>query len=97
MSTNALNAIMTRDDGNTLHPCLINSCCILKVDMEGHFFSIHFIPFFGRGGGSGCLRYTVPMAIALSAQLLLGQPVMVNPSEAEKNIVQSNTTSKLLG
>lgn len=26
------NAIMMRDDGNTLHSCLINSCCILKVD-----------------------------------------------------------------
>lgn len=25
-------AIMMRDDGNTLHSCLINSCCILKVD-----------------------------------------------------------------
>lgn len=35
---------------------------------------------------------SVPMAIALSGQLLLGQPVMVKPSEAEKNLVQSNTT-----
>jgi len=26
------NAIMMRDDGNTLHSCLINSCCVLKVD-----------------------------------------------------------------
>ena len=25
------NAIMMRDDGNTLHSCLINSCCVLKV------------------------------------------------------------------
>lgn len=33
------------------------------------------------------------MAIALSGQLLLGQPVMVKPSEAEKNLVQSNTSS----
>lgn len=33
------------------------------------------------------------MAIALSGQLLLGQPVMVKPSEAEKNLVQSNTTA----
>jgi hypothetical protein len=31
------------------------------------------------------------MAIALSGQLLLGQPVMVKPSEAEKNLVQSTT------
>lgn len=35
---------------------------------------------------------SVPMAIALSGQLLLGQPVMVKPSEAEKNLVQSNTS-----
>lgn len=32
---------------------------------------------------------SVPMAIALSGQPLLGQPVMVKPSEAEKNLVQS--------
>lgn len=31
---------------------------------------------------------SVPMAIALSGQPLLGQPVMVKPSEAEKNLVQ---------
>ncbi|GJN09055.1 hypothetical protein PR202_ga27023 [Eleusine coracana subsp. coracana] len=36
---------------------------------------------------------SVPMAIALSGQLLLGQPVMVKPSEAEKNLVQSNASS----
>lgn len=35
---------------------------------------------------------SVPMAIALSGQLLLGQPVMVKPSEAEKNLVQTNTS-----
>nr|POE81865.1 isoform 3 of rna-binding protein 39 [Quercus suber] len=34
---------------------------------------------------------SVPMAIALSGLLLLGQPVMVKPSEAEKNLVQSTT------
>lgn len=34
---------------------------------------------------------SVPNAIALSGHLLLGQPVMVKPSEAEKNLVQSNT------
>lgn len=37
------------------------------------------------------------MAIALSGQLLLGQPVMVKPSEAEKNLVQSNTTAGAAG
>lgn len=36
---------------------------------------------------------SVPMAIALSGQLLRGQPVMVKPSEAEKNLVQSTATS----
>lgn len=45
---------------------------------------------------------SVPMAIALSGQPLLGQPVMVKPSEAEKNLVQSTTavaagTSGLIG
>uniref|UniRef100_A0A7N2LK63 Splicing factor RBM39 linker domain-containing protein n=1 Tax=Quercus lobata TaxID=97700 RepID=A0A7N2LK63_QUELO len=34
---------------------------------------------------------SVPMAIALSGLPLLGQPVMVKPSEAEKNLVQSTT------
>ena len=38
---------------------------------------------------------SVPMAIALSGQLLLGQPVMVKPSEAEKNLVQSTATGGL--
>jgi len=36
---------------------------------------------------------SVPMAIALSGQLLLGQQVMVKPSEAEKNLVQSTAAS----
>lgn len=36
---------------------------------------------------------SVPMAIALSGQPLLGQPVMVKPSEAEKNMVQSTTSA----
>ena len=35
---------------------------------------------------------SVPMAIALSGLPFLGQPVMVKPSEAEKNLVQSTTT-----
>ncbi|XP_011657783.1 RNA-binding protein 39 isoform X2 [Cucumis sativus] len=49
-----------------------------------------------RSKGVGYVEFydamSVPMAIALSGQLLLGQPVMVKPSEAEKNLVQSNTT-----
>lgn len=36
---------------------------------------------------------SVPMAIALSGQPLLGQPVMVKPSEAEKNLVQSTASA----
>lgn len=36
---------------------------------------------------------SVPMAIALSGHLFLGQPVMVKPSEAEKNLVQSNASA----
>ena len=36
---------------------------------------------------------SVPMAIALSGQTLLSQPVMVKPSEAEKNLVQSTTSA----
>ncbi|CAL9023569.1 unnamed protein product [Prunus brigantina] len=34
---------------------------------------------------------SVPVAIALSGQPLLGQPVIVKPSEAEKNLVQSTS------
>uniref|UniRef100_A0A803KX78 RRM domain-containing protein n=1 Tax=Chenopodium quinoa TaxID=63459 RepID=A0A803KX78_CHEQI len=36
---------------------------------------------------------SVPMAIAMSGQLFLGQPVMVKPSEAEKNLVQSTAST----
>ncbi|KAE8008798.1 hypothetical protein FH972_005274 [Carpinus fangiana] len=48
-----------------------------------------------RSKGVGYIEFydamSVPMAIALSGQPLLGQPVMVKPSEAEKNLVQSTT------
>ena len=40
---------------------------------------------------------SVPMAITLSGQLLLGQPVMVKPSEAEKNLVQATPMPLLAG
>ncbi|CAN6299286.1 unnamed protein product [Urochloa humidicola] len=50
-----------------------------------------------RSKGVGYIEFydvmSVPMAIALSGQPLLGQAVMVKPSEAEKNLVQSNATS----
>ncbi|KAL3814001.1 hypothetical protein ACJIZ3_015269 [Penstemon smallii] len=46
----------------------------------------------GRSKGFGYIEFfdsmSVPMAIALSGQPLLGQPMMVKPSEAEKNLVQ---------
>ncbi|XP_047314814.1 RNA-binding protein 39-like [Impatiens glandulifera] len=49
-----------------------------------------------RSKGVGYIEFydamSVPMAIALTGQLLMGQPVIVKPSEAEKNLVQSNTT-----
>ncbi|XP_047089171.1 RNA-binding protein 39-like isoform X1 [Lolium rigidum] len=52
-----------------------------------------------RSKGVGYIEFydvmSVPMAIALSGQLLLGQQVMVKPSEAEKNLVQSNASSSL--
>nr|QMV47679.1 squamosa-binding protein-like 39 [Paeonia suffruticosa] len=45
-----------------------------------------------RSKGVGYIEFfdamSVPMAIALSGNLLFGQPVMVKPSEAEKNLVQ---------
>ncbi|XP_076887410.1 uncharacterized protein LOC143537550 isoform X2 [Bidens hawaiensis] len=50
-----------------------------------------------RSKGVGYIEFydamSVPMAIAMSGQLLLGQPVMVKPSEAEKNLVQSNASA----
>ncbi|KAK7369440.1 hypothetical protein VNO80_11477 [Phaseolus coccineus] len=54
-----------------------------------------------RSKGVGYIEFydamSVPMAIALSGQLLLGQPVMVKPSEAEKNLVQSNASGGAAG
>ncbi|GAB4853127.1 hypothetical protein Ancab_017311 [Ancistrocladus abbreviatus] len=50
-----------------------------------------------RSKGVGYIEFydamSVPMAIALSGRPLLGQPVMVKPSEAEKNLVQSTSTA----
>ncbi|KAK1439407.1 hypothetical protein QVD17_05225 [Tagetes erecta] len=54
-----------------------------------------------RSKGVGYIEFydamSVPMAIALSGHLLLGQPVMVKPSEAEKNLVQSTATTGTAG
>ncbi|KAK4797622.1 hypothetical protein SAY86_029948 [Trapa natans] len=50
-----------------------------------------------RSKGVGYVEFydamSVPMAIALSGQPLLGIPVMVKPSEAEKNLVQSTASA----
>ncbi|CAA7405225.1 unnamed protein product [Spirodela intermedia] len=50
-----------------------------------------------RSKGVGYVEFydvlSVPNAIALSGQLLFGQPVMVKPSEAEKNLAQSNVSA----
>lgn len=50
-----------------------------------------------RSKGVGYIEFydamSVPMAIALSGQTLLSQPVMVKPSEAEKNLVQSTSSA----
>ncbi|VAI08963.1 unnamed protein product [Triticum turgidum subsp. durum] len=52
-----------------------------------------------RSKGVGYIEFydamSVPMAIALRGQPLLGQPVDVKPSEAEKNLVQSNASSSV--
>ncbi|CAI0407979.1 unnamed protein product [Linum tenue] len=50
-----------------------------------------------RSKGVGYIEFydvmSVPMAIALSGQPLRGVPVMVKPSEAEKNLVQSTAAA----
>ncbi|KNA05378.1 hypothetical protein SOVF_190900 isoform A [Spinacia oleracea] len=50
-----------------------------------------------RSKGVGYIEFydvmSVPMAIAMSGQLIRGQPIMVKPSEAEKNLVQSTSTT----
>ncbi|KAK3009214.1 hypothetical protein RJ639_013257 [Escallonia herrerae] len=50
-----------------------------------------------RSKGVGYIEFyevmSVPMAIALSGQPLLGQAVMVKPSEAEKNLVPSTASA----
>ncbi|XP_019097901.1 PREDICTED: RNA-binding protein 39 isoform X2 [Camelina sativa] len=50
-----------------------------------------------RSKGVGYIEFyevtSVPMALALSEQIFLGQPVMVKSSEAEKNLAQTNSTT----
>ncbi|GJP29232.1 hypothetical protein CLOM_g20357 [Closterium sp. NIES-68] len=54
-----------------------------------------------RSKGVGYIEFydvmSVPMAIALSGQLLLGSPVMVKPSEAEKNLAAQNPLPVVAG
>lgn len=54
-----------------------------------------------RSKGVGYIEFydvmSVPMAITLSGQLLLGTPVMVKPSEAEKNLAAQNPLPVLPG
>lgn len=57
---------------------------MLEVKYISFFCTCRYIEFYDV--------MSVPMAIALSGQPFLGQPVMVKPSEAEKNLAQSNTT-----
>ncbi|CAK7338061.1 unnamed protein product [Dovyalis caffra] len=73
------NAIMMRDDGNTLHS-------LKRADSEAWIISpgVRYVEFYDA--------MSVPIAIALSGQLLFGQLVMVKPSEAEKNLVQSSAS-----
>ena len=40
------NAIMMRDGGNTLHSCLIDSCCTFKVDDIILVFCLVLFPIF---------------------------------------------------
>ncbi|CAI7894831.1 unnamed protein product [Closterium sp. NIES-53] len=50
-----------------------------------------------RSKGVGYIEFydpmAVPMALALSGQMLLGTPVMVKPSEAEKNLVAAQSAA----
>ncbi|XP_038887514.1 RNA-binding protein 39-like isoform X1 [Benincasa hispida] len=62
---------------------LLEECCV-KVQIPD-FFPNRYVEFVDA--------MSVPMAIALSGQLLLSQPVMVKPSEAEKNQVQSTAAA----
>lgn len=61
----------------------MRACFLSDLLVSNTVYGCRYIEFFDV--------MTVPMAIALSGQLLLGQPVMVKPSEAEKNLVQSTT------
>ncbi|KAI5016193.1 hypothetical protein ZWY2020_006044 [Hordeum vulgare] len=70
------------------------NCSVLKLRNETLLILVYLL------GLSTLYKYiefydvmSVPMAIALTGQPLLGQAVMVKPSEAEKNLAQSNATS----
>ncbi|CAL8178425.1 unnamed protein product [Prunus armeniaca] len=98
-----LNKVMWRPDKRKL-PSIILIC--LKADERdvyelfsraGKVCDVRLIMDCNsrRSKGVGYIEFydamSVPMAIALSGQPLLGQPVMVKPSEAEKNLVESTS------
>ncbi|XP_016650393.1 PREDICTED: RNA-binding protein 39-like [Prunus mume] len=98
-----LNKVMWRSDKRKL-PSIILIC--LKADERdvyelfsraGKVRDVRLIMDRNsrRSKGVGYIEFydamSVPMAIALSGQPLLGQPLMVKPSEAEKNLVQSTS------
>lgn len=62
----------------------LHKACLWRYPSNLYFYFCRYIEFYDV--------MSVPMAIALSGQPLLGVPVMVKPSEAEKNLVQSSTS-----
>lgn len=65
----------------TRYLCRYIEFSVLLID---YWYLCRYIEFYDA--------MSVPMAIALSGRLLFGQPVMVKPSEAEKNLVQSTAS-----
>ena len=66
------NAIMMRDGGNTLHSCLINSCCTLKVDDIILVFCLVLFPIFFL-----CMSYNEDF-ICMLIPLLVYFPPFIN-------------------
>ena len=64
-----------------MHLAMYAICILVELDLVSLCRYIEFYDVM-----------SVPMGIALSGQPLLGQPVMVKPSEAEKNLVQPTTS-----
>ncbi|CAN1199328.1 RNA-binding protein 39 [Linum perenne] len=82
------------------------NCWSMSADLMSFIFQVRDVRLImdrnsRRSKGVGYIEFydvmSVPMAIALSGQLLFGQPVMVKPSEAEKNLVQSTASGATAG